>query len=92
VRRRPSPSDRAGRRGSRSCTLSSRNDLTQTALGLSRDDAEGKFLTGYIEPGVVEHSPFETLDRVGVGELTGFGVKRSRVSGVECPASASVCE
>ena len=65
---------------------------TQTALGLSRDDAEGKFLTGYIEQGVVEHNPSETLDRVGVGELIEFGVKHSRVSGVECPASASVCE
>ena len=42
--------------------------------------------------GVAEHNPSETLDRVGVGELIEFGVKRSRVSGVECPASASVCE
>ncbi len=45
------------------------NDLTQTALGLSRDDAEGKFLTGYLEHGVLEDNPFETLDQEGVEEL-----------------------
>src|SRR5580765_6285109 len=54
------------------------NDLTQTTLGMSRDDAEGKFLTGYIEDGVVEHNPFETLDQIGVGELIEIGVKRGR--------------
>jgi pyruvate, orthophosphate dikinase len=54
------------------------NDLTQTALGLSRDDAEGKFLTGYLEQGVLEHNPFETLDQDGVGELIEIGVKRGR--------------
>src|SRR5207302_1339185 len=37
------------------------NDLTQTALGFSRDDAEGKFLTYYLEDGVLEKNPFETL-------------------------------
>jgi pyruvate,orthophosphate dikinase len=54
------------------------NDLTQTALGLSRDDAEGKFLTGYLEQGVLEHNPFETLDLEGVGELVEIGVTRGR--------------
>ena len=54
------------------------NDLTQTALGLSRDDAEGKFLTGYLEQGIVEHNPFETLDQDGVGELIEIGVTRGR--------------
>ena len=54
------------------------NDLTQTALGLSRDDAEGKFLTGYLEQGIVEHNPFETLDQDGVGELIEIGVSRGR--------------
>jgi pyruvate,orthophosphate dikinase len=54
------------------------NDLTQTALGLSRDDAEGKFLTGYLEQGVLEHNPFETLDQEGVGELVEMGVTRGR--------------
>ena len=39
------------------------NDLTQTALGFSRDDAEGKFLTRYLEDGVLERNPFETLDQ-----------------------------
>jgi pyruvate,orthophosphate dikinase len=56
------------------------NDLTQTALGLSRDDAEGKFLTGYLEQGVIEHNPFETLDQDGVGELVEMGVKRGRAA------------
>ena len=39
------------------------NDLTQTALGFSRDDAEGKFLTYYLQHDVLEQNPFETLDR-----------------------------
>jgi pyruvate,orthophosphate dikinase len=56
------------------------NDLTQTALGLSRDDAEGKFLTGYIEQGVIAQNPFETLDQEGVGELVEIGVKRGRAT------------
>jgi pyruvate,orthophosphate dikinase len=45
------------------------NDLTQTTLGLSRDDAESKFLPLYLEEGIVERNPFETLDRRGVGRL-----------------------
>src|SRR5262249_12076441 len=49
------------------------NDLTQTALGFSRDDAEGKFLTFYLEDGVLERNPFETLDVSGVGDLMRFG-------------------
>jgi pyruvate,orthophosphate dikinase len=56
------------------------NDLTQTALGLSRDDAEGKFLAGYLENGVIEHNPFETLDQDGVGELVELGVSRGRAA------------
>jgi pyruvate,orthophosphate dikinase len=54
------------------------NDLTQTALGFSRDDAEGKFLTRYLEDGVLERNPFETLDQSGVGELMRIGVERGR--------------
>jgi pyruvate, orthophosphate dikinase len=54
------------------------NDLTQTALGLSRDDAEGKFLAGYLDDGVIAHNPFETLDQEGVGELVEIGVTRGR--------------
>jgi pyruvate, orthophosphate dikinase len=54
------------------------NDLTQTTLGMSRDDAEGKFLTFYLEDGVLPHNPFETLDRDGVGDLMRIGVERGR--------------
>ena len=54
------------------------NDLTQTTLGMSRDDAEGKFLTFYLEDGVLERNPFETLDQPGVGELMKIGVERGR--------------
>ena len=54
------------------------NDLTQTALGFSRDDAEGKFLTFYLEDGVLERNPFETLDVSGVGDLMRIAVERGR--------------
>jgi pyruvate, orthophosphate dikinase len=54
------------------------NDLTQTALGFSRDDAEGKFLTRYLEEGVLERNPFETIDQSGVGELMRIAVERGR--------------
>jgi pyruvate, orthophosphate dikinase len=54
------------------------NDLTQTALGFSRDDAEGKFLTRYLEDGVLERNPFETLDQAGVGDLMRIAVERGR--------------
>jgi pyruvate,orthophosphate dikinase len=45
------------------------NDLTQTALGFSRDDVEGRFLNRYVERKVVDRSPFETIDTAGVGWL-----------------------
>src|SRR6202040_2593873 len=54
------------------------NDLTQMTLGMSRDDAEGKFLTFYLEDGVIERNPFETLDEGGVGDLMRIGVERGR--------------
>jgi pyruvate, orthophosphate dikinase len=54
------------------------NDLTQTTLGMSRDDAEGKFLTFYLEDGVLERNPFEVLDQDGVGELMRIAVERGR--------------
>jgi pyruvate,orthophosphate dikinase len=54
------------------------NDLTQTTLGMSRDDAEGKFLTFYLEDGVIDRNPFETLDQDGVGDLMRIGVERGR--------------
>jgi pyruvate,orthophosphate dikinase len=54
------------------------NDLTQTTLGMSRDDAEGKFLTFYLEDGVLERNPFEALDQDGVGDLMRIAVERGR--------------
>ena len=45
------------------------NDLTQTALGFSRDDVESKFIPTYIERKIVDRSPFETIDSPGVGWL-----------------------
>ncbi len=56
------------------------NDLTQTALGFSRDDAEGKFLTRYLQDGVLAHDPFATLDQEGVGELMRVAVERGRAA------------
>jgi pyruvate,orthophosphate dikinase len=56
------------------------NDLTQTTLGFSRDDAEGKFLTYYLEDGILDKNPFETLDRSGVGELMRIAVERGRAT------------
>jgi pyruvate,orthophosphate dikinase len=54
------------------------NDLTQTALGFSRDDAEGKFLTHYLQDDVLERNPFEMLDQSGVGDLMAIAVERGR--------------
>ena len=54
------------------------NDLTQTTLGFSRDDAEGKFLNQYVEDRVLEANPFETLDVDGVGDLMRIGIERAR--------------
>jgi pyruvate, orthophosphate dikinase len=54
------------------------NDLTQTTLGFSRDDAEGKFLTHYLDDGILRQNPFETLDQSGVGELMELAVERAR--------------
>jgi pyruvate,orthophosphate dikinase len=49
------------------------NDLTQTALGFSRDDIEGKILDRYIEMKVFDRSPFETIDAPGVGQMVRMG-------------------
>jgi len=54
------------------------NDLTQTTLGFSRDDAEGKFLTHYLDERILTANPFETLDRSGVGDLMVIAVDRAR--------------
>jgi pyruvate, orthophosphate dikinase len=53
------------------------NDLTQTCFGLSRDDA-GSFLGAYLKQGVIEHDPFVTIDREGVGELIRIAAERGR--------------
>ena len=53
------------------------NDLTQTALGISRDDA-GRFLKTYEEKGIYEKDPFVTIDRDGVGELVKIAAERGR--------------
>lgn len=55
------------------------NDLTQTALGISRDDA-GSFLGSYTARGILASDPFITIDRDGVGELVKIGVERGRKS------------
>ena len=49
------------------------NDLTQTALGFSRDDIEGRILARYIDLQIFDRSPFETLDTPGVGQLVRMG-------------------
>jgi pyruvate, orthophosphate dikinase len=54
------------------------NDLTQTTFGYSRDDAEGKFLTRYVETEVLEANPFMEIDRKGVGKLVEMGVNLGR--------------
>ena len=49
------------------------NDLTQTALGFSRDDIEGRILGRYIETSILDRSPFETIDAPGVGQMLRMG-------------------
>jgi pyruvate, orthophosphate dikinase len=49
------------------------NDLTQTALGFSRDDVESKFVPIYLERKIIDRSPFETIDKPGVGWLVRLG-------------------
>jgi pyruvate,orthophosphate dikinase len=56
------------------------NDLTQTTLGFSRDDAEGKFLTYYLEHGILVRNPFEVIDEDGVGDLMRIAVERGRAA------------
>ena len=65
------------------------NDLTQTTLGFSRDDAEGKFLTHYLDDRILEANPFETLDRSGVGDLMRIAVERAR--GVKADLKLGIC-
>ena len=78
------------------------NDLTQTALGVSRDDA-GRFLTQYVEQGIFARDPFVTIDVEGVGELISIAAQRGRAArpGLKLgicgehggdPASIAFCE
>jgi pyruvate,orthophosphate dikinase len=54
------------------------NDLTQTTFGISRDDAESKFLIEYTEKGILPENPFSRLDRKGVGKLISMAVNLGR--------------
>jgi pyruvate,orthophosphate dikinase len=56
------------------------NDLTQTAWGFSRDDVEAAFFSRYLELGIFGESPFETIDRAGVGRLVEIAVKEGRAT------------
>lgn len=64
------------------------NDLTQTTLGLSRDDA-GQFLPRYVERGLTPADPFAVLDEAGVGALVRLGVERGR--GVRPRLKIGIC-
>jgi pyruvate,orthophosphate dikinase len=54
------------------------NDLTQTTFGISRDDAESKFLLDYVENGILPENPFQVLDPTGVGYLVELGTRKGR--------------
>jgi pyruvate,orthophosphate dikinase len=54
------------------------NDLTQTTLGYSRDDAEAKFLPFYIQQKILKENPFMEIDREGVGQLVRIAIEKGR--------------
>ncbi|HYF27661.1 MAG TPA: pyruvate, phosphate dikinase, partial [Baekduia sp.] len=54
------------------------NDLTQTGIGFSRDDIEGRILPAYLDAKLVTTSPFGTIDEEGVGEMVALAVERGR--------------
>ena len=56
------------------------NDLTQTTFGISRDDAEGRFLLRYVEDGILPENPFQVLDRTGVGALMEIAARAGRTA------------
>ncbi|MFJ9898343.1 pyruvate, phosphate dikinase [Streptomyces sp. NPDC091280] len=56
------------------------NDLTQTTWGFSRDDVEAAFFSAYLDKGIFATSPFETLDRAGVGRLVRIAVDEGRAA------------
>ncbi len=59
------------------------NDLTQTGIGISRDDAEAGFLGHYVDQEVMAKNPFESLDQDGVGQLVQIGVEKGRSTKAE---------
>lgn len=65
------------------------NDLTQTTLGFSRDDAEGKFIPVYLEKKIIRDNPFAVLDREGVGSLMRIAVEKAR--GVKPDLLMGIC-
>jgi pyruvate,orthophosphate dikinase len=65
------------------------NDLTQMTFGYSRDDAEGKFLTHYVEQKLLPHNPFQVLDTEGVGQLIAWATEQGRA--VKPDLKAGVC-
>jgi pyruvate,orthophosphate dikinase len=78
------------------------NDLTQTTLGVSRDDA-ARFLSAYVEKGIFQRDPFVSIDEEGVGELIAIAAERGRAAkpGLKLgicgehggdPASIAFCE
>ena len=56
------------------------NDLTQTGIGISRDDAEGSFLAAYVDSDIVATNPFASIDVDGVGALVRIGAERGRAT------------
>ena len=54
------------------------NDLTQTTLGYSRDDSEGKFLPFYLQQKILKVNPFSEIDREGVGRLVKMAIEKGR--------------
>ena len=54
------------------------NDLTQTTLGFSRDDAEGKFMNDYLNQKILKENPFAVLDEAGVGRMMRIAIKQAR--------------
>jgi pyruvate,orthophosphate dikinase len=56
------------------------NDLTQTGLGFSRDDIEAAIVPAYVDEGIIDRSPFATIDETGVGELVQIAIERGRAA------------
>ena len=56
------------------------NDLTQTTFGLSRDDAEARFLNTYLADGILAKNPFQSLDESGVGQLVKWATEQGRAA------------